>query len=151
MIRMMLLTVCAGFTTSSTLVAQRASCPAIEISVVAEVQSDSNRSITLTDGQHIPLTENPLLTSADVIGAHASLTEGQYVLNVEVTAAGAERVQSFSERNVGRTLVFMVDGQVLRTPRIRDPITGSGFLIGAFPRWEAERLTNAINTGCGRE
>jgi preprotein translocase subunit SecD len=146
---MVLVTVCLGIN-CSTLLAQRATCPAIEVSVVADVQTDSTRSITLTDGRQILLTQTPLLTSADITGAHASLTEGQYVLNVAVTGESAARVQRFSERNVGRALAFLVDGQVLRTPTIRDPITGNGFLIGAFERAQAERLADAINTGCRR-
>jgi len=145
--QIVLLAVCLWINCSA-LLAQRAPCPAIEVSVVADVQSDSNRSIALSDGQQIQLAQVPLLTSADVTGAHVSLTEGQYVLNVDVTVEGAKRVRLFSERNVGRTLAFVVDGHVLRTPTIRDPITGNGFLIGAFERAEAERLADAMNTGC---
>lgn len=145
---MVLLTVCLWI--NCTRPAQRATCPAIEVSVVADVQSDLTRSVTLTDGRQILLTQTPLLTSVDITGANASLTEGQYVLNVDVTAESAERVQLFSERNVGRTLAFLVDGQVLRTPTIQDPITGNGFLIGAFERAQAERLADAIDTGCRR-
>jgi len=129
-------------------VPERTRCPAIEVSVVADAPTDSTRSVPMTEGESILLTRTPLVTSADVTGAHVSLTEGQYVLNVDVTAEAAQRVQRFSERNVGRTLAFLVDGRVLRTPRIRDPITGSGFLIGAFERAEAERLAEAINDGC---
>lgn len=146
---MILLTVCLSVS-CSTPRAQRATCPAIEVSVVANVPSDSNRSITLSGGRQVFLTQKPLLTSVDITGALASLTEGQYVLNVDVTVESAERVRLFSERNVGRTLALLVDGQVLRTPTIRDPITGNGFLMGAFDRAQAERLADAINTGCKR-
>jgi preprotein translocase subunit SecD len=79
-----------------------------------------------------------------------SLTEGQFVLNLDVTAEAAGRVQAFSELTAGRTVAFLVDGRVLRTPTIRDPITVNGFLIGRFAQAEAERLANAINTGCSR-
>jgi preprotein translocase subunit SecD len=148
--RIALLIVCVVCDNRNTILAQRAACPAIEVSVVADAPSDSNRFILATDGRSIRLTAEPLVTSADVTGAHASLTEGQYVLNVGVTVEAAKRVQLFSERNVGNTLAFLVDGRVLRTPKIRDPITGNGFLIGAFERAEAERLADAINNGCRR-
>src|SRR5688572_14638740 len=71
---------------------QSPACPAIEVSVVADVQSDSTRPVTLNDGATIPLTRTPLVTSADITGASASLTEGQYVLNVDVTDESAKRV-----------------------------------------------------------
>src|SRR5687767_9723882 len=86
---MALLTVCLWI--NCTRPAERATCPAIEVSVAADVPSDSTRSVTLTDGTQILLTQTPLLTSVDVTGANASLTEGQYVLNVDVTVEGAER------------------------------------------------------------
>jgi len=125
--------------------AQRPTCPVLEISVVADRSSDRTRTVTLPDGRNIFLSDPPLLTNADVTGAHAALTEGQYVLNVDVTSEGAKRIQSFSERNVGRTMAFVVDGQVLRTPRIQDPIVGRGMLVGGFVQAEAERLAKAFN------
>jgi hypothetical protein len=129
---------------------QSAACPAIEVSAVADAQSDSTRPVVLNDGTTIPLTRTPLVTSADITGANASLTEGQWVLNVDVTAEAAQRVQDFSKQNVGRTMAFLVDGKVHRTPRILDPITGQGFLIGRFEQADAERLATAISNGCKR-
>jgi preprotein translocase subunit SecD len=126
----------------------RAPCPRIEVSVVADMPSDSGRSVALSDGKRVLLTGAPLLTSIDVAGAHASLTEGQYVLNLDMTAGAALRVQAFTEQHVGRTMAFLVDGRIIRTPTIKDPITGNGFLIGPFARAEAERLANALNGGC---
>ena len=143
--RMLLLTVLIA---CSRLDAQRATCPSIEVSVVADLPSDSPRSVALFDGKRVFLTEPPLLTSVDVVGARASLTEGQYVLNVDVTAEAATRVRVFSEQNIGRTMAFLVDGRLVRTPTIKDPITGNGFLVGAFARAESEGLANALNSGC---
>ena len=145
---MLLIFACLGCGTPSD---QSAACPAIEVSVVATMQSDSTRPVALDDGTKIPLTRTPLVTSADITGANASLTEGQWVLNVDVTDEAAKRVQDFSKQNVGRTMAFLVDGKVHNTPRILDPITGKGFLIGgAFKQADAERLATAINNGCKR-
>jgi len=127
-----------------------AACPAIEVSAVADVQSDSTRPVALNDGTKIPLTRTPLVTSVDITDANASLTEGQWVLNVNVTDAAAKRVQDFSKQNVGRTMAFLIDGKVHSTPRILDPITGKGFLIGGFEQADAERLATAISNGCKR-
>lgn len=127
---------------------QSAACPAIELSAVADVQSDSTRPVSLNDGTTIPLTRTSLVTSADISGANASLTAGQWVLNVDVTDEAAGRVQAFSKQNVGRTVAFLVDGKVRSTPKILDPITGKGFLIGGFDQADAERLATAITNGC---
>jgi preprotein translocase subunit SecD len=123
-------------------------CPVIEVSAVAVAQADSTRPVALNDGTEIRLTKTPLVTSADITGANASLTEGQWVLNVDVTDDAAHRVQEFSKQNVGRTIAFLVDGKVQRTPTILDPITGKGFLIGRFNQAVAEGLATAITNGC---
>jgi preprotein translocase subunit SecD len=129
---------------------QRAACPAIEMSAVADVQSDSTRPVALNDSTTIALARTPLVTSADITGASASLTEGQWVLNLAVTDEAAKRVQDFSTRHVGQTVAFLIDGKVHSTPIIRDRITGKGFLIGRFEQADAERLATAINNGCKR-
>lgn len=74
-----------------------------------------------------------------------SLTEGQWVLNLEMTGDSAQRVQTFTKNNVGKEMAFLVNGRLIRTPKIRDPIVGNGFLIGAFSRDEAQKLSDAIN------
>ena len=107
---------------------------------LAEDRADVNA------GSRLPAT----LTTSDITSATASLTEGQWVLNVDVTDRAAKRIQAFSEQHVGRMLAFLVDGQVHSTPRILDPITGKGFLIGRFDEANAERLASAINKGCKR-
>lgn len=127
---------------------EHAACPAIEVSAIADAQSDSTRPVALNDGTQISLTKTPLVTSADITGANASLTEGQWVLNVNLTDEAAQRVQDFSKQNVGRTMAFLVDGKVHRAPKILDPITGKGFLIGKFDQAAAERLATAIRNAC---
>ncbi len=144
---LLMICVCLGCGTRAV---QRAACPAIEVSAVADARTDSTRPVTLNDSTTIPLTRTPLVTSADITGANASLTDGQWVVNLDMTDEAAKRVQDFSKQHVGRTVAVLVDGKVLRMPRILDPITGNGFLIGGFERTDAERLATAISNGCKR-
>ncbi|HEX5436472.1 MAG TPA: hypothetical protein VFW98_04900 [Gemmatimonadaceae bacterium] len=116
---------------------QRAACPAIAVSALADAPTDSTRPVALNDSTTIPLTRTPLVTSADITGATASLTQGQWVLNLDVTDEAAKRIQDFSKQHVGRTVAFLVDGKVQSTPRIMDRITGKGFQIGGFKRADA--------------
>ncbi|MFL5562267.1 MAG: SecDF P1 head subdomain-containing protein [Gemmatimonadaceae bacterium] len=145
---MLMLCVCLGCGTHPD---KSAACPTIEVRAVADAQSDSTRPVVLDDGSTIPLTKTPLVTNADITGANASLTDGQWVLNLDMTNEGAKRLQDFTKRNVGRTMAFLVDGKVHSTPRILDPIKGTGFLIGGrFERADAERLATAIDNSCTR-
>lgn len=128
----------------------RAACPAIEVTAVEDLQTDSTMPVALNDSTNISLTRTPLVTSADVTGADASLTEGQWVLNLDLTDEAATRVQNFSNRHLGRTMAFLANGTIRSLPRIKDPITGKGFLIGGFSQADAKRLASAIRYGCKR-
>src|SRR3954471_25031707 len=90
----------------------RPACPAIEVGIVSEVGQDSNRAASRSDRTRVPLTGAPLLTSTDVPGGRGALTEGVYVLNVDITPDSGKRMQAFSEGNVGRLMSFIVDGKV---------------------------------------
>lgn len=125
--------------------AQAPNCPTIEVSIVAEKAGPLTRQISSDEGNRLYLTEKPLLTSGDFKHATVSFTEGQYVLNLDMTAAAARRVQTFTKGNVGKTFAFLVNGHLIRTPKIRDPIVVDGFLIGAFGQDEALQLADSIN------
>ena len=125
--------------------AQVPNCQTIEVSIVAERPDRSTRRISSGEGKRIYLTEKPLLSNNDFKHANVTLTEGQWVLNLHMTTESAQRVQTFTENNVGKQMAFVVNGRVIRTPKIRDPILGNGFLIGAFARDEAQKLADAIN------
>ena len=130
----------------------RPTCPTMEVGIVAEKPEDAARKISSPEGKRISLTGTPLLTFGDFTDANVSLTEGQIVLNVSMTTTSAKRVQTFTANHVGKMLAFVVNGRVIRTPTILDPITGKGFLIGPLGRDEAQKLADSINhknPGCG--
>ena len=125
--------------------AQVPNCQTIEVSIVAEKTNRSARRISSSEAKLVYLTEKPLLTNSDFTHATVTLTEGQFVLNLDMTAGSARRVQTFTANNIGKEMAFLVNGRVIRTPKIQDPIVGNGFLIGAFGRDEAQKLADAIN------
>lgn len=121
-----------------------AACPTMEVSIVADKPAPSTRQIS-AEGEIISLTEKPLLTMGDFTDANVSLTEGQIVLNVGLSDESAKRVQKFTASHVGTRMAFLVNGRVINSPKILDPITGKGFLIGPFSRDEAQKLADSIN------
>lgn len=128
----------------------RASCPAIEMSVVADTQTDSSKSVTLNDTTTILTSRTPLVATGDITSATASQADDQWVLNFTVTDGAAKRVQEFTKQNVGRNLALVVDGKVHDTPRIAGAIIGNSYRIDGFNRADAERLATAISNGCRR-
>jgi preprotein translocase subunit SecD len=123
-------------------------CPAIEMSVVADTQTDSTKTVTLNDTATILMARTPLVATGDITGATASLTEDQWVLNFTVTDDAAKRVHEFSKQHVGRNLALVVGGKVYGTPRIAAAIIGNTYQIGGFDQSYAEWMATAINNGC---
>ena len=123
-------------------------CPAIEMSVVADTQTDSTKTVTLNDTATILMYRTPLVATGDITGATASQTEDQWVLNFTVTDDAAKRVHEFSKQHVGRNLALVVDGKVHGTPRIASAISGNKYQIGGFDQSHAEWMATAISNGC---
>jgi preprotein translocase subunit SecD len=127
------------------------SCPAIEVSAVADAPTVSTRSAVLNDSTKIPLTGAPLVTSADITGADATLNGDQWRLNVSVGDEAAKRVHDFTAQHIGGALALLIDGKVQDTPKIAGTVTTNKYLIGEFKtRADAERLATAIRNGCRR-
>ena len=127
-----------------------AACPAIEMSGVADTQTDSSKTVTLNDNTTILIPRTPLVATGDITGATASETGDQWVLNFTVTDDAAKRVHDFTKQHVGRNLALVVDGKVHGTPRIAAAVIGNRYRIGGFNRADAERLATAISNGCRR-
>ena len=127
-----------------------APCPAIEMSAVADTQTDSSKSVALNDTTTILISRTPLVATADITGAAASQAEDRWGLNFTVTDVAAQRVHEFSKQHIGSNLALVVDGTVHGTPRIAGAISGNGYRIEGFIRADAERLATAISNGCRR-
>src|SRR4030095_7470019 len=127
-----------------------APCPAIEMSEVADTQTDSTKTVTLNDSTTILMSRTPLVATGDITAATASQTDDEWILNFAVTDAAAKRVHDFTKQHVGRNLALVVDGKVHGTPRIAGAIIGNSYQIEGFDRSDAERMATAINNGCRR-
>jgi preprotein translocase subunit SecD len=127
-----------------------ASCPAIEIGAVADMQTDSSKTVTLNDTTTILMSRTPLVATSDITGATASQADGEWTVNFTVTDDAAKRVHDFTKQQVGRNLALVVDGKVHGTPRIASAIIGNKYQIEGFNRADAERMATAISSGCRR-
>lgn len=123
-------------------------CPAIEMSVMADTQTDSTKTVTLNDTATILMSRTPLVATGDITAATASLTDDQWVLNFTVTDDAAKRVHEFTKQHVGRHLALVVDGKVYGTPRIASAIIGNRYHIGGLDQSHAEWMATAISNGC---
>jgi preprotein translocase subunit SecD len=127
-----------------------APCPIIEMSAVADTQTDSAKAVTLNDTMKILISRTPLVTTGDITSASASQTEGQWGVTFTVTDDAAKRVHDFTQQHAGRSLAVVVDGKTHGTPRIASAVVGNDYRMDGLSRADAERLATAISNGCRR-
>ena len=128
-----------------------ATCPAIEMSAIADTPSDSTRSaVMLNDTTTIQVSRTPVVTTSDITGTRASQDGGRWVVDFTVTDDAARRVHDFSQQHLGSHVALVVDGKVHGAPRIAGAITSNSYQIDDFSQADAEKLAAAISNGCRR-
>jgi len=92
------------------------------------------------------LHEEVIVTNADI--ADARVVQGgnpsQYDVSVEFNSSGAEKMRAATQRNIGKHVAILLDGQVVMTPVLRAPIATSARITGGFTRAQAERIVTGV-------
>ncbi len=68
----------------------------------------------------------------------------EFWIEVEFTAAGAEKMRQATAGHIGRPVAILIDGEVATAPRLRSPITGSAVISGDFAQEEAHAVADGI-------
>ena len=126
----------------------------IEIRLVAENPGIDGPRLTLDGTEQVVEVETaPLLSSSDFVGTgDVGRTEGKAGFEVQLTRSGAETLKRISTENVGRSLALIVDGKLLMTPKILDPIVADGFLVTVNgSEAEARGLAAKINKAIAKK
>ncbi len=85
------------------------------------------------------------IAKAAVVSDAAS---GQMVLNLKMTADSAKAFADFTRANVGKVVDLSVDGAVVASPRLVEPILGGEVMLnGTFAAGELQRLAGRISAG----
>jgi hypothetical protein len=92
------------------------------------------------------LHEGAIVTNADISDARIvpASKPSRYSIDVEFNASGAEKMRAATEKNIGKHIAILLDGQVVMTPVFRTPIAASARIDGDFTRTQAERIVNGI-------
>lgn len=107
--------------------------------VFAEVGSEEKPGITETD-----------LTGADLQSAEVVFDRntGKPAVSIEFTSSGAEKFAKLTEKNVGKVLPILLDGQPISAPVVQEVIAGGRAQItGNFTLDEAKNLSIQLNAG----
>jgi preprotein translocase subunit SecD len=80
---------------------------------------------------------------------HASIvldSVGQKAMQLELTPQSRDDFAAFTGKHVGETIDLSVDGEVLMSPRLMEPIAGGKIMVsGSFARGELEKIAKRIS------
>jgi preprotein translocase subunit SecD len=105
-------------------------------------QDDPNRRIAVRTRVDVD--------GADLTDARAATDQqsGEWVVNFTFNAVGARRFGDITRANVGRPFAIVLDGKVISSPVIREPITGGrGQISGSFNAQTASDLALLLRAG----
>jgi len=99
-------------------------------------------------GTHLFLHPEAFVSEADVDSAAVVRLEGQTGIAVLLTSAGAQRLAEITEQNVGKRCGVVLNGKLVSSPRILDPIRGGRAVITAdFTEAQAQRIARELALG----
>lgn len=85
------------------------------------------------------------VTSADVGTDQANLN--QFVVNVQFSAAGAEKWSALTTENLQSQVAIVLDNEVVSAPTIQEVSSNSTQISGEFTATEANQLADQLNFG----
>ena len=100
-----------------------------------------------TDGL-VYLHAEAIVTNSDISRAYLIQVDhsSQYNVGVEFNPSGAEKIRAATRRHVGKPVAILLDGQVVMTATVREPIAESAVISGDLSRTEAEKIVKGITT-----
>ena len=90
------------------------------------------------------------LTGADLSSADVTFdqTGGKPVVAIKFTDEGGKKFTALTQKNVGKPLPILLDGQLVSAPTVQEVITGGSAVIsGDFTLEEAKNLAIQLNAG----
>lgn len=107
-----------------------------------------------TIGKTAVLTfQNPeketVMTGKDLKTAKEEIQQnGQYVVSIQFTDDGKRKFAELTTENVGRQIAILLDGKVLTSPVVNEPITGgSAVITGSKTLEDAKQLAILLRSG----
>ena len=88
------------------------------------------------------------IETAEAGSTQDSMGNSEFVVKLTLTKDGGEKFARVTAENVGKYLPIVYDGEVIRTPRVQEAITGGSAMITGMASYEdAENLASTIRIG----
>lgn len=117
----------------------------IEIRLVAPQPKGGPTVVVAGGDRTLEVEPRTLLGPSDFVSVgEVEWVAGEPGFNVTLTPTGGKKYERISTENVGRTLAIIIDGKILMTPKILDPVQAQGFLLTLNTEPEARELAAKI-------
>ncbi|MBU0547862.1 MAG: hypothetical protein KJ710_02810 [Candidatus Omnitrophica bacterium] len=113
--------------------------------VCAGVGQSDCRSLGIQDNYEILyVTRSPFLSTKDIVAAKIQQDSGAF--DLQFTKEGTQKFNEITSKNAGRRMAIFVDGNLLATAKIYDPVTSGKITITSnLTSEEAKALVDRIN------
>ena len=100
------------------------------------------------DGNILILKRRAYLTGKNLLDAQPSYNNNLPVVSFRFDSSGARKFGRLTSLNVGKRIVIMLDGKVISSPVVNEPILGgSGVISGNFSIEEVNELSILLRAG----
>ncbi len=100
------------------------------------------------DGNTLILKRRAYLTGKNLLDAQPSYNNNLPVVSFRFDSSGARKFGRLTSLNVGKRIVIMLDGKVISSPVVNEPILGgSGVISGKFSIEEVNELSILLRAG----
>ena len=101
--------------------------------------------------EYLLVERAPIITGLDIRDAHAEAGYAggadDYSIAFNLKPGAANRFGEWTEKNVGRYLAIVLNGDVRSAPYIKSRIDDSGQITGRFTKLQAEDVALTLNSG----
>jgi len=107
-------------------------------------QIDCRKLPKRVNQEELYVTNIPFLSIKDIVAAKINQASG--AIDIQFNKEGTQKFNEITSKNAGRRMAIFVDGNLLATPKIYDPvITGKTTVTSSLTDKEAQALVDRIN------
>ncbi len=117
-----------------------------EVRLVEEKAAPGLIEAKIAGGGKIYLHNEVIVTNGDIAQAKVlpQPDGSQFWVGVTFTPAGARKIHDATEKNIGKRMAILIDGEVVTAPVVREALGDTAVVDGHITREEAERIVAGI-------
>ena len=107
-------------------------------------QVDCRKLAKRVNQEELYVTKEAFLSTKDIVAAKAKEESGD--IDFQFNKEGSQKLNEITSKNVGKRMAIFVDGNLLSTPKIYDPvISGKITIPSGLEKEKAQALAGRIN------